>query len=467
MPVALRQQLDELADGSFVERGINVLAFGLPGTGKTHAMCAIGHQLVESGRSALFMNVGGRVLTNGELEHHQNTDKRVKKTESHIEQGRIPRRTDRIRRGQRRNLKPKPPRSKNWTLEQYGDWEQHDHQLRERILPIDEGDRRRALKQAAFRTAATKPSTDRPVQTTVDGAGKVVSVSSGLCVVEIDGVRLQCRVRSGLTAAETSFTNVVAVGDQVIMSGDGSGGGIIEQVLPRSSILARPDVFNSHRRQVMAANVDQLLIVSSWREPHFWPELVDRCVIAAQLSGLMPVVCINKIDLAEDMQELDDAILPYEMLGHLVVKTSAATGGGIDVLREILQGSTTALAGMSGTGKSSLISAVQPGLDLRVAEVGGSGEGRHTTTQATMLGLDGGGFVVDTPGVREFGLAGLRRAQLVAFYPEIASLAPGCRFSDCAHLEEPGCAVRTEWESGIVSASRYHSYRAIRDTLPE
>ena len=120
-PVALRQQLDELADGSFVERGINVLAFGLPGTGKTHAMCAIGHRLVESGRSALFMNVGGRVLTNGELEHHQNTDKRVKKTESHIEQGRIPRRTDRIRRGQRRNLKPKPPRSKNWTLEQYGD----------------------------------------------------------------------------------------------------------------------------------------------------------------------------------------------------------------------------------------------------------------------------------------------------------------------------------------------------------
>ena len=184
-------------------------------------------------------------------------------------------------------------------------------------------------------------------------------------------------------------------------------------------------------------------------------------MIAAQLSGLMPVVCINKIDLAEDLQELDDAILPYEMLGHLVVKTSAAIGGGIDVLREILQGSTTALAGMSGTGKSSLISAVQPGLDLRVAEVGGSGEGRHTTTQATMLGLDGGGFVVDTPGVREFGLAGLRRAQLVAFYPEIASLAPGCRFSDCAHLEEPGCAVRTEWESGIVPASRYHSYRAI------
>ena len=112
----------------------------------------------------------------------------------------------------------------------------------------------------------------------------------------------------------------------------------------------------------------------------------------------------------------------------------------------ILEGSTTALAGMSGTGKSSLVSAVQPGLDLRVSAVSDSGEGRHTTTQATMLGLDGGGFVVDTPGVREFGLTGLRRRELAAFYPEIARLAPGCRFSDCAHLEEPG--VRGERREG-------------------
>ena len=372
-----------------------------------------------------------------------------------------------MRKGQRRNLKSKPPRKKNWNREQHEDWNQHDHQRRERIMPVDERDRRRALEQSAFRAAATPPSTESPVPVAVDGAGRVVSVSSGLCVVDIDGTRLQCRLRSDLTAAETSFTNVVAAGDQVIVSGDGSGGGIIEQVLRRSSILARPDVFYGHRRQVIAANVDQLLIVSSWREPHFWPELVDRCVIAAQRSGLMPVVCVNKVDLAQDMQELDDAILLYEMLGHAVLKTSAVTGEGIDVLREILQGNTTALAGMSGTGKSTLISAVQPGLDLRVAEVGSTGEGRHTTTQATMLGLDGGGFMVDTPGVREFGLAGLRRSQLAAFYPEIASLAPGCRFNNCAHLEEPGCSVTAGLESGVVPVTRHHSYRAIRETLPE
>ena len=175
-------------------------------------------------------------------------------------------------------------------------------------------------------------------------------------------------------------------------------------------------------------------------------------------------MCVNKVDLAEDMRELDDAVLPYETLGHLVIRTSAVTGKGIDVLREVLRGSTTALAGPSGAGKSTLIAAVQPGLGLRVAEIDRSGEGRHTTTQALMLGLDGGGFVVDTPGVRE---SGLRTHELAGFYPEIASLAPGCRFGDCAHLEEPGCAVSAGLESGIVPARRYESYTAIRETLPE
>ena len=406
-------------------------------------------------------------MTGERPEHHRNSDKRLSRTEGHEAQRSQSRRAKRMRKGQRRNLKPKPPRRKDWALEEYEDWDQHDHPVRERIMPIDENDRRRGLERAAFKADVTPSSAASPARGAGGGSGTVVSVSSGLCVVEIDGARLQCRLRSGLTAAETSFTNVAAVGDRVVVSDDGSGGGIVDEVLPRSTILARPDVFHGHRRQVIAANVDQLLIVSSWREPPFWPELVDRCVIAAQRNGLTPVVCVNKVDLVDEVQELDEAVLPYEMLGHPVVQTSAVTGEGIDVLRGVLQGSTTALAGPSGAGKSTLIAAVQPGLDLRVAEVDRSGEGRHTTTQAMMLGLDRGGFVVDTPGVREFGLAGVRRRQLEAFYPEIAALTPGCRFGDCAHLDEPGCAVSVGRESGVVHASRYDSYRAIRETLPE
>jgi ribosome biogenesis GTPase len=295
-------------------------------------------------------------------------------------------------------------------------------------------------------------------------------VSSGLCTVELVGAKLQCRIRSKLTVMETPFTNAVAVGDEVEVSDDGAGGGIVERVLPRRSVLARPDV-RSRRSQVIVANAEQLVIVSSWEEPPFWAELVDRCIIAAQRSRLEPVVCVNKIDLAEDAAELEEALEPYEALGHLVVKTSVVSGEGIGDLRDLLRDKTTVLTGMSGTGKSSLISAAQPGLDLRTSHVSSSrkrkGEGRHTTTQVTMLGLEAGGFVVDTPGIREFGLSGLRRHELASFYPEISVLAPSCRFNNCTHIEEPGCAVRSGKDDGAVPSSRYRTYRVIRDTLPE
>ncbi len=340
-------------------------------------------------------------------------------------------------------------------------------------MPIDERDRRRAIERAAFEEDAALPDASEPTPATLNGPGRVVSVSGGLSIVEIEGTRLQCHIRSKLTTAETSFTNVVAVGDKVIVNIDGDGGGVIEEILPRVSSLTRPDVFHGHRRQVIVANAEQVLIVSSWREPHFWPEFVDRCLIASQLSDLVPIVCINKIDLAleEDAAKLEEVVQTYAALGYRVIKTSAVTGEGVDTLREVLRGKTSVLAGMSGTGKSSLISRVHPGFNLRVSEVSSSsknlGEGRHTTTLATMFSLDFGGYVVDTPGVRVFGLSGLRRHQLTEFYPEVASLGRECRFGDCSHVEEPDCAVREGLEDGKVHENRYHSYRTIRDTLPE
>ena len=370
------------------------------------------------------------------------------------------------RKGQRRNLRPRPPRKKDWDVLP-SEWEDSDHDLRERIMPIDENDRRRTLEKTVLGATQMKPSPHSRSPITAGEVGTVVSVNRGLCVVEINGVRLQCRIRGKLTAAETSFTNAVVVGDEVKVSNDGSSDGIGEEVVPRTSVLPRPDVFYRHLRQPIVANVAQMLIVSSWREPRFWPELVDRCIIAAQRSGITSVVCINKIDLAVDAGEVRNALQPYEILRHRIIKTSAVTGEGIGKLRELLRDKKTALAGMSGTGKSSLISAVQPGLNLRISHVSKSGEGRHTTTQATMLGLDFGGFVVDTPGIRQFGLSGLRRHELTAFYPEIASLAFECRFNNCSHVEEPGCAVAEGLRNGAVHLSRYHSFRAIRGTLAE
>jgi ribosome biogenesis GTPase len=212
--------------------------------------------------------------------------------------------------------------------------------------------------------------------------------------------------------------------------------------------------------------VDQLLIVLSWRDPVIWLELIDRNLIAAQRYDLIPIICVNKIDLAEDMAICRASLQPYLDLGHRVLFTCALTGQGVDKLREVLRGQATVLVGLSGVGKSSLLSAVQPGLELRTGQVSEySGQGRHTTAQVVLHRLEMGGFVVDTPGIREFGLSGLKQSELARFYPEIAAVAGGCRFDDCAHIYEPGCAVKAAVQQGRVSATRYHSYKKIYHTL--
>jgi ribosome biogenesis GTPase len=261
---------------------------------------------------------------------------------------------------------------------------------------------------------------------------------------------------------------VVAVGDEVIASGDGAGRGIVETVLPRRSVLARPDVFYGHLQQVIVANADQVLVVASWRDPPLWPELLDRYLIAAERSGLAPIVCINKTDLAEDISACRTALRPYLGLGYRVLLTSALTEEGVDRLRETLQDKTTVLAGMSGVGKSSLLNAVQPGLQLRTAQVSDySHTGRHTTAQVNLLRLEIGGYVVDTPGIREFGVAGLRRKDLIDFYPELAAMEGQCRFKDCSHTHEPGCAVRDAVGQDRAFETRYRSYQQIYESLPE
>lgn len=380
-----------------------------------------------------------------------------------------------VRRQIKHNREPKQVRRKNWMPDSFDDLDElDDFPKRERIMPRGERERRRtliALMEEAEEDQEEETDTDEgnpSVEEEVMGQqGVVTEVSSSLCRVELDGRSLVCGIRGSLSAEETGFTNVIAVGDEVIVSEDGVGRGMVEAILPRWSFLARPDVFYGHLRQVIAANVDQLLIVASWRAPHFWPELVDRYLITAERNNLSPIICVNKVDLAEDIVACRAALQPYLDLGYRVLFTSAVTGEGVGKLRKALHGKVTVLAGMSGVGKSSLLAAVQPGLQLRTAEVSEhSHEGRHTTTQVSLLKLAAGGFVADTPGLREFGLSGLRRAELVRFYPEIAAVARDCRFSDCSHTHEPGCAVKAAVESGLVSATRYHSYKKIYHALP-
>jgi ribosome biogenesis GTPase len=209
----------------------------------------------------------------------------------------------------------------------------------------------------------------------------------------------------------------------------------------RPGALVRPDVFHPHLQQVIAANVDRLLIILSWRDPAWWPELVDRYLMAAESNRLEPVICLNKVDLAPDAFEPCAALTPYEHLGYRVLFTSARSGEGLPELAELLRGKTTALAGLSGVGKASLLSAIDPELELRVCDVSARRhEGRHTTTQVTLHRLTTGDCVMDTP--------------------------EPCRFADCSHLAEPGCAVRLTVRDGRIAAVRYDNYRKIRRSLP-
>jgi ribosome biogenesis GTPase / thiamine phosphate phosphatase len=375
------------------------------------------------------------------------------------------------------NRQPKQTRQKSWLPANWDDPDAFydlDVALVERVMPRGERERRQTVLSAALQALKEEPDEDEgdaeelwQVEDKPALRGVVVEVSSSLCRVDLDGRSLMCALRGSLSAEETGYTNVVAVGDDVVVSANGSDQGVVERVLPRRSVLARPDVFRSHLQQVIVANADQLLIVAAWRDPVLWPELIDRYLITARRNNLTPVICVNKVDLAESAAECRAKLQPYLDLGYRVVFASALTGQGIGELRKVLRGHTTVLAGMSGVGKSSLLTAVQPGLQLRVNEVSeDSGEGRHTTTQVTMLKLAMEGFVVDTPGIREFGLSGLRRDDLAGFYPEIAAAAAGCRFGDCSHIHEPGCAVKSAVQQGRLSAMRYHNYQKIYHTLP-
>jgi ribosome biogenesis GTPase / thiamine phosphate phosphatase len=392
-------------------------------------------------------------------------------------------------RSARKAPKPDRVRPKNWTttyIEDPDGYDDLDIIARERVIPRGETEARQAktpasplhhgmgLKMATPETVNADPAAGKAGTEVRDDVsrGTVVEVSSGLCRVALPDRTLLCNLRSSLRTPHSGFSNVLAAGDEVVVSHNGHERGMVEAVLPRRSALARPDVFYSHLQQVIVANVDQVLIVAAWREPAFWPELVDRYLIAAARYNLAPIICVNKIDLAgeaaEDPAELARTLEAYQQTGYRILATSARTGEGLAALREALAGRTTALAGLSGVGKSSLLSAAEPGLNLRTAEVSDRRhEGRHTTTQVTLHPLAAGGFVADTPGIREFGLAGLKRCDLPPFYPEIAAAAAGCDYADCSHTREPGCAVKTAVRMGHIAAMRYDSYRKIRHSLPE
>lgn len=240
----------------------------------------------------------------------------------------------------------------------------------------------------------------------------------------------------------------------------------ITGVAPRTSLMARRTPGGRGERPV-AANVDQVVVVVAAAEPEPLLQLVDRLLVVAEANELPALVVVNKVDLAPATPVVDH----LAAAGYPVLEAAARSGLGLDALRERLVGRTTVLTGPSGAGKSSLLNAIEPGLGLRVGEVSAKvRRGRHTTTTAVLVPIGQGGFVVDTPGFSEVGIWNVALDELAALFPEMASRSGECRFGDCRHRHEPGCAVREAVASGAVADSRHASYLALLaelEALPE
>lgn len=270
-----------------------------------------------------------------------------------------------------------------------------------------------------------------------------------------DGRRYRCATRRILKTLMTDQRHVVVAGDRVRFRTSGPDEGIIERIDPRHGVLTRAIRGRCH---VIAANIDQVLIVSSAAQPVLKPHLIDRMLVTAEKDRVRPIICINKIDLV-DPADLQPLIGVYGQMGYEVLLLSAVTGAGIERLKGRVLGRQSVFAGQSGVGKSSLLNAIDPGLDLRIAAVSQENEkGRHTTTVASLIPLSAGGYVLDTPGIRQFQLWDVVPQEVAGYFRDLRSYDSLCRFPDCTHTHEADCSVKDAVADGRLDVRRYESY---------
>ncbi|MHB8637553.1 MAG: ribosome small subunit-dependent GTPase A [Fimbriimonadaceae bacterium] len=281
--------------------------------------------------------------------------------------------------------------------------------------------------------------------------------------------RLSCRVRTADGELECEISRELArdqqtslaVGDVAVVRSTGETR-VVRSVLPRRTRLSRPDPGNSHIERVIVANVDLVVVTVSVKTPPLHPRLIDRFVLAIEKGGAEAALCVNKLDLLTDAEERATELgklEPYKAAGLAIVECSAVNRQGMKGVHELIAGKTCAFVGHSGVGKSSILNALRPQLGLETRSVSeGYGRGRHTTTASSLYDLGGGTRLIDTPGIRSFGLWQMGAAEIAGYFPEFGSLERGCKFRDCSHIHEPGCAVKQALAAGDLSRHRYDTY---------
>ena len=333
----------------------------------------------------------------------------------------------------------------------------HDTPQSERVSGKGDLSRKRTVRGARIESRETGGFEVLPdVDLSMCVEGCVLAVHGLKSRVRLaDGRLIECTTRRLLKTLSTDERHVVVAGDRVMVRPAGEREGVIERIEPRTTALARTV---RGRRHVLVANIEQMFVIGSLAQPVLKPNLIDRFLVAAEAYGILPIICLNKVDLV-DPADFEPTAGVYGQLGYRVLFLSAATGEGTERLRERMVGHRSVVVGQSGVGKSSLLNAVEPGLGLRVRAVSRESEkGRHTTTTAQLVELQSGGHILDTPGIRQWQLWDVEPHELAGFFRDLRPYVSHCRFPDCTHIHEDGCAVKEAVANGQIDLRRYDSY---------
>ncbi|MFC1476177.1 ribosome small subunit-dependent GTPase A [Candidatus Zixiibacteriota bacterium] len=313
--------------------------------------------------------------------------------------------------------------------------------------------------------SAGAPNEEACLSTSGIKTGRVLQAFGNRFIVQAADGTYDCGIRGIFRLSAKRQSSPVVVGDRVKFVVAEPPYGTIEEIAERRNKLSRPDVDNPDFEQVIVANIEQLIVVTSVDKPRLKLGAIDRFLLAAERCNMDGRVCINKIDLGP-IEKHRRAMEIYRAAGYPVVACSALTGQGMEGVRRMVQYHVSLVAGHSGVGKSTIINALQPGLSIKTAEISAAtGKGVHTTTAVQLHPLDFGGYIADAPGLREVGLWEIQPGELAELYPEMRRLGGNCRFRNCVHIGEPGCAIKDAVARGELAPERYEGYTRIFKSL--